>query len=147
MNTLRYTYFMLDSPNYTFADFPTWCISCAECIFFCKRPIHYFISTRVLNISWDDFRGLTIQNSHLSGNVIQCNPRRKHMRTRWQHHYKLLHSYMDYCCIRWCLQEQNHIYKYMKKHKHNVHTVVSFYYSGFSCSRTKTDRILWDDLC
>ena len=91
--------------------------------------------------------GLTIPKSHQSGNVIQCIPRRKHMCTNWQRQYKLLHSYMDYCCIRWCLQEQNHIYKYMKKHKHNVHTVVSFYCSGFSCSRNKTDRNLWDDLC
>ena len=146
MNTMRYTHFMLDSPHYTFADFPAWCISCAECIFLQTAYTLLYINT-CIEYFMGCFRGLTIQNSHLSGNVIQCNPRRKHMRTSWQRQYKLLHSYMDYCCIRWCLQEQNHIYKYMKKHKYNVHTVFSFCYSEFSCSRTKTDRIIWDDLC
>ena len=93
---------------------------CPAWTFFGNRHLHYDIPTNALMFIWYSLLCLTIQNSHLFRNVIQCKTRRKHMRTNWQRQYKLLHSYMDDCCIRWCLQEQYHIVKYMK-------TVTSIY--------------------
>ena len=119
MTTLRYTWFMtLDSPSYTFAAFSTRCMVWPAFTFFGKRPVHYAISTHVLNV----YRRLTIPNSHLSHNVFQCNRRCRHMCTNWQHQNKLLHSYTGCCCIRWYLQEQYQTCEDTKsqlhKHKH-----------------------------
>ena len=140
---------------FSYLHVPTFC-DLVYCLlwmnmFWCKNPKRYIILTHLLNVSWYPSRGLTTQNFHLSRNLFQCNPRRMYMCTNWHHQYKLLHSYMDYCRIRWCLQEQNHINKYMKMHKHNAHSDISLdpllYDSGSRCSQTKTDGIIRDDLC
>ena len=97
-----------DSPCHTFPYSASWCI------FPCVHPLckTYFTLTYI-NKCTECFMiftiGLIIPNSHLSRNVVQCNPRRKHMCTNSQRQYKLLHSYMDHWCIRWSLQEQYHI--------------------------------------
>ena len=123
MNTLRYTCFMtVDSPSYTFAAFATWRMVWPAFTFFGKRPVHYAISTHVLNV----YRGLTIPNSHLSHNVFQCNPRCRHMCKNWQRQNKLLHSYTGCCCIRWYLQEQYQTCEDTKSqlHKHKRGSVA-----------------------
>ena len=109
-----------DSPCYTFRDI-AYC-----CIFALHEPsletVIYITLYQQMHwmFLWYSLLCLTFQNSHLFRNVIQCKTRRKHMRTNLQRQYNLLHSYMDDCCIRWCLQKQYHIVKYMK-------TVTSIY--------------------
>ena len=109
-----------DSPCYTFRDI-AYC-----CIFALHEPsletVIYITIYQQMHwmFLWYSLLCLTIQNSHLFRNVIQCKTRRKHTRTNLQRQYNLLHSYMEYYCIRWCLQEQYHIAKYMK-------TVTSIY--------------------
>ena len=78
--------------------------------------------------------GLRIPNSHLSRNVVQCNPRRKHMCTNWQRQHKLPHSYMDHWCIRWSLQEQyhNHLEMY-ETDRINLCFVVHFSHPVMDC--------------
>ena len=95
MNTFRYPSSIDSPPTLPHILKPI----CHVCTFFGKTSYTLqHISTFIACFMTCMYRCLPIPNCHLSGNVFQYNPRRKHMCNHQQRQCKWLHSRIVYCC-------------------------------------------------
>ena len=117
----------MSHPCYTLTDSASWCLfPCVDLLW------KTYFTLRYIDKCTECFMIFTYTlinpNSHLSRNVIQCNPPRKNRCRNWQRQYKMLRSNNDYCCIRWCLQEQYYITDLWKNQSVNITHTWLFHY-------------------